>query len=100
MTSDQFDSIVHHAQVVERYEHPSLKPLSRENFIIYDNSRRELAALRRATDQPSAVQKLAIGPEGVWTCSGCGQRNSGWVATCGRCERRVTADPTSAVAPK
>ena len=42
-----FDDIVHHARVIERYDNPMFKPLPKHDFLIMDNSRRQLAALRK-----------------------------------------------------
>jgi hypothetical protein len=70
MTGDDFDSIVHHAQVIERYEHPTMRPLSEENFRTYD--RRELDRLRRATVQPAACPQCGYLLVIADLCNKCG----------------------------
>ena len=64
MTNDEFDTIIDYARVLERYEDPRLRPLSKENFLIYDNARRALAHLRKTCTADSAsAQETGVNHE-------------------------------------
>lgn len=50
------DDLVYHGRVIERYEHPEFKPLSEQNFKTYDESRRQIAAIKNRIAAITAQQ--------------------------------------------
>ena len=45
-TTEWIDRLVAAGRILERYEDPRLRPLSKENFRFYDAARREISSIR------------------------------------------------------
>lgn len=58
-----FDQIVYHAKVVERFENPAMKPLSKDDDERLTRSYQALADLRKMLKQRSC--EMCLGMQGI-----------------------------------